>query len=176
MTTTTPTTALTVRCPTARSVPRNGNPTARAAATAEVLKAIREVVAGARCGAHTVAAYAHGVQHNDGRIDDGATDPMFWGSAISLLTIDDEQGRPTDAGISSRAPRRADSLMCSSQHPIRPMGGRRDDRHNSGRQEWRVSRRSVRKAPQRCRKDHVGPKRRCVGFNLRRRGTTCLRR
>jgi hypothetical protein len=81
------------------------------------LKAIREVVAGARCGAHTVAAYAHGVQHNDGRIDDGATDPMFWGSAISLLTIDDEQGRPTDAGISlsSAAARRlADVLVAAS--------------------------------------------------------------
>jgi len=49
----------------------------------------REVVAGTRYGAHTVAAYANGIQHNDGRIDDGATDPVFAAPTIDLMTIDD---------------------------------------------------------------------------------------
>ena len=36
---------------------------------------IHEVVAGRMYGAHAVAAYAHAVQHDDGRIDDGP-DPV----------------------------------------------------------------------------------------------------
>jgi len=59
---------------------------------------IREVVAGRMYGAHAVAAYAHAVQHDDGRIDDGP-DPVFEAPGISILTIDDEDGRPTDIGL-----------------------------------------------------------------------------
>ena len=76
----------------------------------------REVVAGTRFGAHTVAVYARGVQHNDGRIDDGATDPVFAAPAIDLITID-EQGRRSDADISltSDAARRlADALITAA--------------------------------------------------------------
>ena len=74
---------------------------------------IREVVAGTRFGAHAVAVYAHGVQHDDGRIDDG-TDPVFEPPNISMLTIDDEDGRPTDIGLtltSEAARRLADVLV-----------------------------------------------------------------
>ena len=52
----------------------------------------REIVADTRYGAHTVAAYARAIQHNDGRIDDGATDPGFAARTMDLMTIDDEQG------------------------------------------------------------------------------------
>jgi hypothetical protein len=78
---------------------------------------IREVVAGTRFGAHTVAVYAHAVQHDDGRIDDGGTDPVFVAPSISVETIDDEQGRPTDIGVSltSAAARRlADVLITAA--------------------------------------------------------------
>jgi hypothetical protein len=80
----------------------------------------REVVAGTRFGAHAVAACALAIQHNDGRIDDGATDPMFWCSAISLLTIDDEQGRPTDTVISltSAAARRLADVLITAADEI----------------------------------------------------------
>jgi hypothetical protein len=78
---------------------------------------IREVVAGMRYGAHAVAVYAHAVQHDDGRIDDG-TDPVFEPPNISMLTIDDEDGRPTDIGVSlsSAAARRlADVLVTAAE-------------------------------------------------------------
>src|SRR6476620_3542943 len=77
----------------------------------------REVVAGTRFGAHAVAACALAIQHNDGRIDDGATDPVFAAPIICLSTIDDEQGRRTDADISltSGAARRlADALVAAA--------------------------------------------------------------
>jgi hypothetical protein len=70
----------------------------------------REVVAGTRYGVHTVAAYARAIQHNDGRIDDGATDPAFAAPTIDLMTID-EQGRATVPTSALRAPRLADSPM-----------------------------------------------------------------
>jgi len=61
---------------------------------------IRQVVAGRRYGAHAVAVYAHAVQHDDGAIiDNGLTDPVFEPPGISMLTIDDEYGRPTDIGL-----------------------------------------------------------------------------
>jgi hypothetical protein len=60
---------------------------------------IREVVAGRRYGAHAVAVYAHAVQHDDGGIDNGSSDPVFEPPGISMLTIDDEHGRPTDIGL-----------------------------------------------------------------------------
>ena len=59
---------------------------------------IREVVAGMRYGAHAVAVYAHAVQHDDGRIDHGP-DPVFEAPGISMLTINDEHGCPTDIGL-----------------------------------------------------------------------------
>jgi hypothetical protein len=77
---------------------------------------IREVVAGARYGAHAVAVYAHAVQHDDGRIDDGP-DPVFEAPGISMLTIDDEDGRPTDIGLtltSAAARRLADVLVTAA--------------------------------------------------------------
>jgi hypothetical protein len=77
---------------------------------------IREVVAGTRYGAHAVAVYAHAVQHDDGRIDDG-TDPVFEAPSISVLTIDHEDGRPTDIGLtltSSAARRLADVLFMAA--------------------------------------------------------------
>jgi hypothetical protein len=77
----------------------------------------REIVADTRYGAHTVAAYARGVQHNDGRIDDGATDdPVFAAPTIDLSTID-EQGRraDTDISLTSDAARRlADVLIAAA--------------------------------------------------------------
>ena len=69
----------------------------------------REIVADTRYGAHTVAAYARGVQHNDGRIDDGATD-----DPVSTI---DEQGRraDTDISLTSDAARRlADVLIAAA--------------------------------------------------------------
>jgi len=59
---------------------------------------------------------AASVQHSDGRIDDGATDPVFAAPAIDLITID-EQGRRSDADISltSAAARRlADVLIAAA--------------------------------------------------------------
>jgi hypothetical protein len=61
---------------------------------------VREIVAGRRYGAHAVAVYAHAVQHDDGGIiDNGPSDPVFEPPGISMLTIDDEHGRPTDIGL-----------------------------------------------------------------------------
>ncbi len=76
----------------------------------------REVVAGTRYGAHTIAACALASQHSDGRIDDGATDPVFAAPTIDLSTID-EQGRRTDADIrltSAAARRLADVLITAA--------------------------------------------------------------
>ena len=59
---------------------------------------------------------AASVQHSDGRIDDGATDPVFAAPNIYLSTIDDEGSR-TDANISltSAAARRlADVLIAAA--------------------------------------------------------------
>jgi hypothetical protein len=54
----------------------------------------RKVVtgAGAKLDAHAVFVYAHGVQHDDGSIDDGTTDPVFEAPAMSITMIDDEDG------------------------------------------------------------------------------------
>jgi hypothetical protein len=77
---------------------------------------IRDVVAGTRYGAHAVAVYAHAVHHDDGRIDDG-TDPVFVAPSISVLTRDDEDGRPTDIGVTltgEAARRLADVLVTAA--------------------------------------------------------------
>jgi hypothetical protein len=79
---------------------------------------IREVVAGRRYGAHAVAVYAHAVQHDDGAIiDNGLNDPVFEPPGISVLTIDDEHGRPTDIGLTltrEAARRLADVLVTAA--------------------------------------------------------------
>ena len=78
---------------------------------------IREVVAGTRYGAHTVAVYAHAVQHDDATIHDGS-DPILGPPRISFSTINDaEDGGQTDIGISltSEAARRlADVLVTAA--------------------------------------------------------------
>jgi hypothetical protein len=57
----------------------------------------RVVVAGTKYSPHSLLVYAHGVQRDDGSIDDGTTD-RFDAPAISLITVD-EEGRQTDTGI-----------------------------------------------------------------------------
>jgi hypothetical protein len=81
---------------------------------------IREVVAGTRFGVHAVAVYAHGVQHDDEAIDDGTTDPAFGPPGISMLTIDDDQGRPTDIGLTltSAAARRLAHVLVAAADEI----------------------------------------------------------
>jgi hypothetical protein len=81
---------------------------------------IREVLAGARYGAHAVAVYAHAVQHDDGRIDDGLADPVFVPPCISMLTIDDEDGRPTYIGVTltSAAARRLADVHVSAADEV----------------------------------------------------------
>jgi hypothetical protein len=79
----------------------------------------REIVAGTRYGAHAVAAYARAIQHNDGRIDDGATDPVFGAPTIDLSTID-EQGRraDTDISLTSDAARRLADVLITAADEI----------------------------------------------------------
>jgi len=77
----------------------------------------REIVAGTRWGAHAVAVYAHAIQLDDGSNDNGPTGPAFTPLSISILTIDDEQGRPTDVGVtltSEAARRLADVLVTAA--------------------------------------------------------------
>jgi hypothetical protein len=76
----------------------------------------REVLTGSSYGAHAVAAVAHGVQHDDGSIADGA-DEFFAPAVISLLTINDEHGWSTDIDIhltSAAARRLADVLITAA--------------------------------------------------------------
>jgi hypothetical protein len=78
---------------------------------------IREVVAGTRYGAHVVAVYAHGIQHDDATIDNGTTDRVFAAPAISIDTIDVEGGFPTETGITltrEAARRLADVLVAAA--------------------------------------------------------------
>ena len=79
---------------------------------------IREVVAGTRYGAYSVAIYAHGVQYDDGSIiGNGSTDPVFEPPSISVLTRNAEEGRPTDIGLtltSAAARRLADALVTAA--------------------------------------------------------------
>jgi hypothetical protein len=75
-----------------------------------------EVAAGTKYGADAVV-YAHGLQHDDGSIDDGTTDPVFDAPAISISTIGDDDGRQTDTGItltSEAARRLADVLVTAA--------------------------------------------------------------
>lgn len=58
----------------------------------------REVAAGTKYGAQT-AVYAHGAQHDDESIEDGSG-RFFDAPGISILTIDAQDGRQTDIGIS----------------------------------------------------------------------------
>jgi hypothetical protein len=53
------------------------------------------------------------IQHNDGRIDDGAIDPVFAAPTIDLMTIVAEC-RPTDSGVSLKALRLADVLITAA--------------------------------------------------------------
>ena len=79
----------------------------------------REVAAGTRYGARTVAACARATQHSDSRIDDGATDPVFAAPAIDLITID-EQGRRSDAdtSLTSAAARRLADVLITAADEI----------------------------------------------------------
>jgi hypothetical protein len=59
----------------------------------------------------------HGVQHDDQAIDDGTTDLVFGPPGISMLTINDAHGRPTDIDVtltSSAARRLADVLVTAA--------------------------------------------------------------
>jgi hypothetical protein len=72
----------------------------------------REVVTGAKFGAHAVIVYAHGVQHDDGSIEDG-TDEFFSAPGISILVMD-KDGRKTQTDITltgESARRLADVLV-----------------------------------------------------------------
>jgi hypothetical protein len=72
----------------------------------------REVAAGTKYGAHAVAAYSHGVQRDDGSIEDGTGDEFFSAPGISISTVD--SGQQTDIGItltSEAARRLADVLV-----------------------------------------------------------------
>jgi hypothetical protein len=83
---------------------------------------IREVVAGTRYGVHAVAVYAQGVQHDDETIDNGLTDPVFSPPNIYMLTIDDEDGRPTDIAVTltgEAARRLADVLVTAADEADR---------------------------------------------------------
>jgi hypothetical protein len=75
------------------------------------------VTLGSCSAVHAVAVYAHAVQHDDGRIDNGSSDPVFEPPGISMLTIDDEHGRPTDIGVTltgAAARRLADVLVTAA--------------------------------------------------------------
>jgi hypothetical protein len=72
----------------------------------------REVVTGAKFDAHAVLVYAHGVQHDDGSIEDGA-DEFFSAPGISILVMD-KDGRKTQTDITltgESARRLADVLV-----------------------------------------------------------------
>ena len=74
----------------------------------------REVAAGTKYGEDPVV-YAHGVQQDDGSIDDG-TDEFFSPPGISISTIDSD-GQQTDTGITltgEAARRLADVLVTAA--------------------------------------------------------------
>jgi len=75
----------------------------------------REVVAGTKYGADVVA-YSHGVQRDDGSIEDG-TGEFFSPPGVYISTIDAEDGVQTETGISltgAAARRLADILITAA--------------------------------------------------------------
>jgi hypothetical protein len=74
----------------------------------------RAVAAGTLYGADVIV-YAHGVQHDDGTIDNGVTDPLFEPPSISMSTVNGDVQTDTCITLTADAARRlADVLITAA--------------------------------------------------------------
>jgi hypothetical protein len=76
----------------------------------------RETAAGTKYSPDVVV-YGHGVQHDDGSIDDG-TDPAFEPPSISMATVDCDRQTDTGITLTSEAARRLADVLVTAADEI----------------------------------------------------------